>query len=503
MLDLQIDSEILESKEIIKKIRQDLLDYATQGENQDFDSLQLIDDYKKIIDKINSNLNFLKRNWVTIESYISDFDEIANNEDYLRVYNSNKIKYESDAVRRLNYFLKDSYDDFKKLTISVYLDDFSVQNINRERLNVIYKLQYELEHIIQKTKENIIQFKPIVEDYRNNIKMIPVFEASRKSIEANLNKYIDLKKSEMDRYLKSLKDEFNSVNNRLRSFDSDFDRLKKSNSTLNSDQNLLQNKITTLKNDLLDFDQIYKKNELRLEEKMGETTEFIKSEIYKDFNVKLKKLTSDLDIVYQMIDDEVNSLKDTSRSFKDFISDETSIKLTDDYKNKAKFEMLSYYLFNILSLIIIGFAIYFSYSSLSDFAVKHKGSYTSLDLTYLAIRLIFSVLIFSTIAFTSRLASKSYIYWKKNEGIFLRLTALKSFIADMSEAKKEEIHEKLVDVYFGKDEQEQNLNQKLKDLPNNITQLLGKVVDQTSVVLDASKPKKDTETPTDRANGGG
>lgn len=78
---------------------------------------------------------------------------------------------------------------------------------------------------------------------------------------------------------------------------------------------------------------------------------------------------------------------------------------------------------------------------------------------------------------------------------FLRLTALKSFIADMSESKKREIHEKLVDVYFGKDEQEQNLNQKLKDLPNNITQLLGKVVDQTSVVLDASKAKKDGQPP--------
>ncbi|NUF17427.1 hypothetical protein HUN18_17470, partial [Acinetobacter lactucae] len=83
-----------------------------------------------------------------------------------------------------------------------------------------------------------------------------------------------------------------------------------------------------------------------------------------------------------------------------------------------------------------------------------------------------------------------YVYWKKNEGIFLRLTALKSFIADMSDTKKEEIHEKLVDVYFGKDEQDQNFNQKMKDLPNNITQLLGKVVEQTSVVLDIPKYKK-------------
>lgn len=503
MRDLQIESEILESKEIIKKIRQDLLDYSIKEENQDVYSIQLIDDCKKIIDKISTNLNVLKRNWMSIESYITDFIEMGSNEDYLRVYNLNENKYEGDSVRSLNYFIQESFGDFNELNLSIYLDDFNVNNINKENLNVIYKLQYELEHLIEKTKEVIVKFRPVVEDYRNNIKMIPVFEASRKKIEANLNQYVDLKKSEMDRYLKSLKSEFDSVNNKLKSFDSDFDRLKNSNTVLTSDQNSLQNKITILKNDFLNFDQVYKENQLKLEVKMGESAEIIKNEIYKSFRIRLEKLTSELDQVYQMIDVEVDSLKDTSRSFKDFISDETSIKLTDDYKNKAKFEMVSYYLFNLLSLIIIGFAIYFSYSSLSDFASKHKGNYTSLDLTYLGIRLIFSILIFSTIAFTSRLASKSYIYWKKNEGIFLRLTALKSFIADMSEAKKEEIHEKLVDVYFGKDEQEQNLNQKLKDLPNNITQLLGKVVDQTSVVLDASKPKKDTQTPTDRANGGG
>lgn len=77
---------------------------------------------------------------------------------------------------------------------------------------------------------------------------------------------------------------------------------------------------------------------------------------------------------------------------------------------------------------------------------------------------------------------------------------MKSFIADMSESKKEEIHEKLVDVYFGKDEQEQNLNQKLKDLPDNITQLLGKVVEQTSSVLDSAKGYKKENSPSENSD---
>ncbi|HHA3768660.1 TPA: hypothetical protein ACODE7_001236 [Acinetobacter baumannii] len=502
MRNLEAESEILESKEIIKRIRQDLAFFLSQkDDSSDYTNL-LIDDIKKIIDKINSNLNVLKRNWSTIESYIVDFIDMDNNEEYLRIYNLNKSKIDRNNVREIDSFVKHSYSDFNELNISMILDDFNISKINNESLNILLKIQFELEYVVEKTKDIITQFKPLVDDYRNNIKMIPVFEASRKTIESNLNEYIDLKKSEMDRYLKSLKNEFDSVNNKLKSFDSDFDRLKDSNTVLTSDQSTLQNKIAILKNDLLSFDQLYNENQQKLEVKMGESVDIIKKEIYKSFRVRLDALISELDQVYILIDAEVESIKGTSRSFKDFISDETSIKLTDDYKSKAKWEMVAYYIFNILSLGIISFAIYFSYSSLSEFATKHTGNYTSLDLVYLGIRLIFSILIFSTITFTSRLASKSYVYWKKNEGIFLRLTALKSFIADMSETKKEEIHEKLVDVYFGKDEQEQNLNQKLNDLPNNITQLLGKVVEQTSVVLDASKSKKDVEASAEKSNGG-
>ncbi|WP_353162731.1 hypothetical protein [Acinetobacter guillouiae] len=236
---------------------------------------------------------------------------------------------------------------------------------------------------------------------------------------------------------------------------------------------------------------------------MDENIKHVNSEIYKEFSKNLNDLVKELDHVDILIKEEVSTIKNTSKSFKDFISDETSIKLTDDYKSKAKWEMAAYYGFNFLSFIIIIVAIKLSWNSLTEFTQAHVGtnkSYTSLDLVYLSIRLIFSLIIFSSVAFTSRLASKSYVYWKKNEGIFLRLTALKSFIADMSESKKEEIHEKLVDVYFGKDEQEQNLNQKLKDLPDNITQLLGKVVEHTSGVLDSAKGNKKDNSPSENSD---
>lgn len=116
--------------------------------------------------------------------------------------------------------------------------------------------------------------------------------------------------------------------------------------------------------------------------------EKVEDKIHNNIINVVRSFAKELDETDIVIKTEVDSIK-TSKSFKDFISDETAIKLTDDYKNKAKWEMRAYYLFNFISLAIICFAIYFSYSSLSDFATKHTGDYTSLDLAYLGIRLIF------------------------------------------------------------------------------------------------------------------
>lgn len=502
MSELKFDSIYLELKELIKDKKWELTSLLSQPEIEDEAYISLASEYLKTIDKIYSNLSFYKKNIVTLEKYILDFEDMSNNLEYKRVYDVKESVAENDSIRGINSFLKKSFNDFYDLDLKILLMEVSYKTISKEHLNFLQKKQFDLDYLVKDSKELIIHFKGVIDNYRNNVKMIPVFESSRIKIEENLNQYIDLKKSEMDRYTKSLKDEFNTINNKLKSFDVDFDRLKKSNSEIKVDNDSLQDKITTIKNDIVNFDRVYSDNQNKLESKMNDLTEVMKKEIYEAFRKKLEILVKELDEVDVLIKQEILSIKGTSKSFKDFISDETAIKLTDDYKNKAKWEMRAYYFFNFISLVIISFAIYFSYSSLSDFATKHTGNYTSLDLAYLGIRLIFSILIFSTIAFTSRLASKSYVYWKKNEGIFLRLTALKSFIADMSDSKKEEIHEKLVDVYFGKDEQEQNLNQKLNDLPNNITQLLGKVVDQTSVVLDASKPKKDTQPPASGQPGG-
>lgn len=166
------------------------------------------------------------------------------------------------------------------------------------------------------------------------------------------------------------------------------------------------------------------------------------------------------------------NISNTSRSFKEFISEETSIKLTNNFKTKSETERNWYYGFNAISAIIIGVAIWMSYSSLSEFSKNHAENFTELDLYYLGIRLLFSFLIFSTIAFTNKLSNKHYFHWKKNESTYLKLTALKSFIAEMSSEKQQEIHEKLIDVYFGKEDLDPTIYKKYDNSADSLLKIL-------------------------------
>lgn len=184
-----------------------------------------------------------------------------------------------------------------------------------------------------------------------------------------------------------------------------------------------------------------------------------------NFNQKVAENTKNMNL-------EIENISNTSRSFNEFISEETSIKLTNNFKTKSETERNLYYGFNVVSAIIIGVAIWMSYSSLTNFAEKHSTDFTQLDLYYLAIRLLFSFLIFSTIAFTNKLANKHYYHWKKNESTYLKLTALKSFIADMSPEKQQEIHEKLIDVYFGKEDLDPTIYKKYDSSTDNLLKIL-------------------------------
>lgn len=451
--------------------------------------------YLEAVEKLKKELTLFDNN---IENILKNFiNEISPKE----FYNLGKINEDNNVIVDSNFFDKIDFNILSKYNSNL-----------KERLNGL-----NLKYIEESVFEDDIQFYKLIIDSSEDVNRLRLdflkfyreIKSKYKSPsegmikqESDFYSYANEKKKEIELTFISFENKIKSVVSKYNVANDDLDDLNKSYLDISEKVKGIYSQLTDINSNIFNLsDELNKKiNEFDVELKIR--AEKVEDKVHNNIINVVRGFAKELDETDIVIKTEIDSIKKTSKSFKDFISDETAIKLTDDYKNKAKWEMIAYYLFNFISLAIICFAIYFSYSSLSDFATKHTGDYTSLDLVYLGIRLIFSILIFSTIAFTSRLASKSYIYWKKNEGIFLRLTALKSFIADMSESKKEEIHEKLVDVYFGKDEQDQNLNQKLKDLPNNITQLLGKVVDQTSVVLDASKAKKDGQPPASGQAGG-
>lgn len=447
--------------------------------------------YIEAVEKIKKELALFDNN---IENIIKNFVNDISPKEF----------YTTDGANKDNNLILDS-KFFYKIDFNV-LNEYN-SNL-KERLNSL-----NLEYFEKKVFEDDIQFYKLIMDSLENVNRLRLdflkfyreIKGKYKSpsegmvrLENDFYIYANEKKKEIELTFISFENKIKSVASKYNVANDDLDDLNKSYLDISEKVNGIYGKLTDINSDIFNLSSDFNKKIKELDEELKVRVDKVESKIHNNVVEVVKAFVKDLDETDVIIKSEVDSIKKTSKSFKDFISDETAIKLTDDYKNKAEWEMRAYYLFNFISLAIICFAIYFSYSSLSDFASKHTGDYTSLDLAYLGIRLIFSILIFSTIAFTSRLASKSYIYWKKNEGIFLRLTALKSFIADMSESKKEEIHEKLVDVYFGKDEQDQNLNQKLKDLPNNITQLLGKIVDQTSGVIDSAKGNKKENSPRDK-----
>lgn len=295
-------------------------------------------------------------------------------------------------------------------------------------------------------------------------------------LSADLNELIYI----MDN-LKTIKDGFSKFYRNLKSKEKDVDsekyelniKLEKKIKLFSQRANVIEKNISNIENNYAEIlgnmnkvyedlnvfnDKLYKMN--------GYVSE-LKSKLHSELNDSIKSIDNDSSVKIKNIIEnfnkevgeqqenmvlEIENISNTSKSFKEFISEETSVKLTNNFKTKSDTERKWYYIFNAISAFIIAIVIWMSYSSLTEFADKHANEFTQLDLYYLAIRLLFSFLIFSTITFTNKLANKHYFHWKKNESTYLKLTALKSFIADMSHDKQQEIHEKLIDVYFGKED---------------------------------------------------
>lgn len=407
---------------------------------------------EKIIGKIDEVLNVLNHDKHILYVNIEDIKDAIND---IGEFNSSmfpsEIMQSGEFLDKFLNKIKDRKYDLNNINGNVNSSYYEMYRFYKLRSN-IFDESYKIESILKGIKNNFInETKSIID---NNEKKI-------KDCDNNMKKLMDSLSEKSDIIL----NETNIAEIRLQEVDS---------------------KVLTIRSQINgEIDNI-----------KGEAKVYIDKVID---DVKQSSVNS-LDVLIE----NIQNIDKEIEGYKELVSDKTTEQLTSVYKKEAKWEKRAYYTFSIIGLLIIAFAIYYSAISLADFhdrLVKNKLVINNNELKYLGIRLIFSLIIFSAVAYTSRLASRSYTFWKKNEGIYLRLTALKPFISAMPPEKKIEIHEKLVDVYFGKDDQDQNLNQKIQDLPNNITQLLGKVVDQTSGVIDSAKGNKIIKPPVENNNG--
>lgn len=181
MNEIPLIKELEESKELIKDIRWNLTSLLSQQEIQDENYLNLTSEYLKVIDKINSNLNVFRRNISILENYTADFEEMKNNQDYLRIYNIKSNSVNSEAEKYIGNSIRESLNEFYSLDFLEVLSGFKYNDLSAQDLNVYQKLFFDLDFIVKKNKETILQLKPKIENYRNNIKMLPVFESSKKN----------------------------------------------------------------------------------------------------------------------------------------------------------------------------------------------------------------------------------------------------------------------------------------------------------------------------------
>ncbi|MDC4505777.1 hypothetical protein NQ775_18290, partial [Acinetobacter baumannii] len=118
-------------------------------------------------------------------------------------------------------------------------------------------------------------------------------------------------------------------------------------------------------------------------------------------------------------------------------------------------------------------------------------------LIYLVLRLIFSVLLFSSIIYTSRVAYRAYVHMRHSENMMLKLATLRPFINQLDEEDRNQIHKDLVPDYFGKDAgMVDSTNEKFKDLPANVSAVAMKAIEQISGGSSSNevKGKKDNTT---------
>ncbi|WP_180132128.1 hypothetical protein, partial [Acinetobacter sp. YH12057] len=197
-------------------------------------------------------------------------------------------------------------------------------------------------------------------------------------------------------------------------------------------------------------------------------------------------LKNDIKNTKQSLDKDATELNLTMKRYRKIISLSTSEIMLQKFKTNSRIEMWTYYILNLVSLGIVFFLVLESYQSIEAYISKDIKELVERDFHYIILKISLTVISFFILIFISRISNKAHYHWKHNENIYLKLYALKPYISEMSPEKQLEIQEKLIDVYFGK---ENSSEKKDTDLPENISQIVKTLIEKLPLEIS----KKDDE----------
>ncbi|MDC5358576.1 hypothetical protein NRA39_10325 [Acinetobacter baumannii] len=249
------------------------------------------------------------------------------------------------------------------------------------------------------------------------------------------------------------------------------------------------------------------------------------NQIQTEYVVELKGKVANLKDNIESNQVELTNLLGDIKLYKSIVSEKTENEISKHYSSKAEKEKRTYWsATSITASIIIAslgsawFGLHDYYQNYVSFGPCYADSFYMDDnykkcveglniirestqkfaLNYLVMRLIFSVLLFLTVIYTSRIAIRAYSHWRHSESMHLKLASLRPFINQLETKERDQIHKDLVPDYFGKDAGlVDSTNEKFKDLPANVSAVAIKAIEQISGGSSSGKAennsKKDNE----------
>ncbi len=240
--------------------------------------------------------------------------------------------------------------------------------------------------------------------------------------------------------------------------------------------------------------------------------------IHTTYEEEIKGKVESLGNLVNQTDQDFKSTYDDYEILKKMVQAKGEQQITDHYKKRAFWERITYWIMTIGTFAIIIWSICLALNGLDEYKAKTNISISSMvqqykdqpiekiekiysaaqenALIYLVLRLIFSVLLFSSIIYTSRVAYRAYVHMRHSENMMLKLATLRPFINQLKEEERNQIHKDLVPDYFGKDAgMVDSTNEKFKDLPANVSAVAMKAIEQISGSGSNSSTEKNNKKP--------